>query len=79
VTVRLPAVKLLPLTLKLCGVEATPCEVLKAGSSDGVTLIDGVEGGLTVPLTATFRVSAPVLATCTLPTKVSAAAAVKRT
>jgi hypothetical protein len=40
--------------LKLCGVEAIPWDVLKAGRLEGVTTIVGPAGGFTVPVTLTL-------------------------
>ena len=63
VTVTSP-VRLAPLTVKVCGVEAVPAVVLNAANVPMV-VIDG--GGATVPLTATVWFVAPVLDSVILP------------
>ena len=67
----------LPCTTKLCAAEVTPCAVVKLLNAP--VIVSEEEGaGVTVPLTETFAVNAP-LETATLPEGLPSTAPVKRT
>lgn len=68
--------KFVPLALKVCAVDGVPTVVLKPLRFAGEAVTVGV---FTVPLTATFCVVAPLLATVTLPEGEPADAPVRRT
>ncbi len=71
------AVRLLPDTVKFCADDAVPLVALKAVKVP-VSVMAGVDGVFTVPLTATFCVVAPVEAMAILPEGVPVAVAARR-
>ena len=61
------AVRLTPLTVKVAAVPAVPKRVVPRASVWLLTVIDGVEGWLTVPLTLMSCSGAPVLSAAIIP------------